>query len=155
MDPASLYAYSDISHDFAQTAHNHLLLIVVATLCVMMLSLRVAWIARDSVAAFVVGVVVMYTLTTPMCYYGIYFALLTLVRPLRSAGILMIANALMYISAGIVLTLAAHGLIRLNGAAVYVPVSIFLLATSLIWLLNVPTIVDPKVRTPATPYFSP
>jgi hypothetical protein len=145
VDPTTLYAYSDISRDFAQTAHNHVLPIVVSILCLMMVSLRVAWLARDPVAAFVIGVVVMYTLTTPMCYYGIYFALLALVRPLRSAGILLIANALMYITAGVVLTLAAQGLIRLNGAAVYAPVSVFLLATSIIWLLNVPTIGSRRI----------
>jgi hypothetical protein len=144
VDATTLYAYSDISRDFAQTAHNHLRLIVVSILGVVTLSLRMAWIARDSVAAFVIGVVVMYTLTTPMCYYGIYFVLLTLVRPLRSAGILLIANALMYASAGVVLWIAAHGFIRLNGAAVYAPVSVFLLAASIVWLFGIPTIWKPR-----------
>jgi hypothetical protein len=156
LDPETLYAYDDISRDFALTAHEHLVWIILATAGVLTLALRAAWKTEDVVAAFVSGVVVMYALTTPMGYYGTYFLLLGLVRPIRSACVFLICNVFMFVTAGAVLMLSNHGVIRLNGAAVYVPVSVLLIVMCIDWLLHVPGLrirtggaVAPE-RTPAT-----
>jgi hypothetical protein len=138
LDPESLYVYGDISRDFALTAHAHMVWIILATALVMTLALRAAWKTENVVAAFVSGIVVMYALTTPMVYYGAYFLLLGLVRPLRSASVFLICNAFMFVTAGAVLLLSEHGVIRLNGAAVYVPVSLLLIVVCIDWLLHVP-----------------
>jgi hypothetical protein len=144
LDPQTLYAYTDISNDFARTARDHILLIILATACVVALALRVAWKTDSAVAAFVCGIVVMYALTTPMGYYGTYFVLLGLVRPIRSAAVFLLCNALMFVTAGLVLTLSNHGVIRLNGAAVYVPVSILLIVVCIDWLWHVPGVFAGK-----------
>jgi len=136
LDPSTLYAYADISGDFARTAHKNLVLIILATALFLGLALRAAWYSRNAVIAFVIGIAVMYALTTPMCYYGTYFALLALVQPVRSAAVFLMSNALMYLVVGAVFALSTHGIIRLNGAAVYVPVSLLLLATLIVWLFN-------------------
>jgi hypothetical protein len=146
LDPSTLYAYGDISRDFAQTAHRHVVLIILATALLMGLALRAAWYSRNAVTAFAIGVAVMYALTTPMCYYGTYFALLALVRPVRSAAVFLITNALMYLVVGAVFALSMHGIIRLNGAAVYVPVSLLLLLTLIVWLFNVEKGVSARLR---------
>lgn len=137
LDPETLYAYGDISRDFALTAHDHLVWIILATAGVLTLALRAAWKTEDVVVAFVSGIMVMYALTTPMGYYGTYFLLLGLVRPIRSTSVFLICNAFMFVTAGAVLMLSNHGVIRLNGAAVYVPVSVLLIAVSIDWLLHV------------------
>jgi hypothetical protein len=53
LDPQTLYAYGDISRDFAFTAHDHLVWIILATACVLTLALRAAWKTEDVVVAFV------------------------------------------------------------------------------------------------------
>ena len=136
VDPSTLYAYADISRDYAETAHRHMVLIIVATALFLGLALRAARHSRNAVTALVIGVAVMYALTTPMGYYGTYFTLLALVRPIRSAAIFLMSNALMYLAAGAVYEFSIHGIIRLNGAAVYVPVSLLLLLTLIVWLLD-------------------
>jgi hypothetical protein len=146
LDPSTLYAYADISSDFAQTARKNLVLIIVATALFLGLALRAAWYSRNAVTAFVIGIAVMYALTTPMCYYGTYFALLALVQPARSAAIFLMSNALMYVVVGAVFALSAQGIIRLNGAAVYVPVSVLLLLTLIAWLFNVSKGVSVRSR---------
>jgi hypothetical protein len=138
LDPETLYAYEDISKDFALTAHAHLVGIILATAALLLLALRAAWKTENVVAAFVAGIVVMYALTTPMGYYGTYFLLLGLVRPIRSAVVFLLCNAVMFATAGAVLMLSNHGMIRLNGAAVYVPVSLLLIVVSIDWLLHMP-----------------
>ena len=136
LDPSTLYAYADISRDYAQTAHERMVPIILATALFLGLALRAAWRSRNAVTALVIGVAVMYALTTPMCYYGTYFALLALVRPARSATVFLLSNALMYLVAGAVYEFSIHGIIRLNGAAVYVPVSLLLLLTLIVWLID-------------------
>jgi hypothetical protein len=146
LDPSTLYAYADISRDYAQTAHKHLVPIILATAVFLGFALRAAWHSRNAVTALVIGIAVMYALTTPMCYYGTYFTLLALVRPVRSAAVFLMSNALMYLAAGAVYELSMHGIIRLNGAAVYVPVSLLLLLTLIVWLFNVNKAVSAHSR---------
>jgi hypothetical protein len=136
LDPSTLYAYADISRDYAETARRHWVLIILATVLFLGLALRAAWYSRNAVTAFVIGIAVMYALTTPMCYYGTYFTLLALVRPVRSAAVFLMSNALMYLVVGAVYEFSLHGIIRLNGAAIYVPVSLLLLLTLVVWLFN-------------------
>jgi hypothetical protein len=79
-----------------------------------------------------------------MGYYETYFLLLGLIRPIRSASVFLICNALMFVTAGTALMLSNHGVIRLNGAAIYVPVSLLLIVVSVDWLLHVPGL---RIRT--------
>jgi hypothetical protein len=136
LDPSTLYAYADISRDYAQTARERMVPIILATALFLGLAFRAAWQTRNAVTALAVGIAVMYALTTPMCYYGTYFVLLALVRPARSAAVFLVSSALMYLVAGAVYESSIHGIIRLNGAAVYVPVSLLLLLTLIVWLLD-------------------
>ena len=137
IDPTTLYEYSRIAADFAATGRSHLVLIVLAAVVLLSLTVVVAWRARDPATAFVAGVAMIYTFTTPSCYYGSFFVLLALVRPIQTAAVFLIASALMFVTAGIVFFLSLHGFIRLNGAAVYLPVSTLLLAVLCYWLVSV------------------
>jgi hypothetical protein len=134
VDPTTLYIYTKISADYVRTVHDHIALIVVATVVVIALSMRVAWNSRDAVTAFVAGIGTIYALTAASCYYASYFVLQALVRPTLSAVVFLIANALMYLVGGVILALSSRGLIHLNGAALYAPVSALLLTVLVIWL---------------------
>jgi hypothetical protein len=135
VNPATLYDYVAVAADFARVEHEHMLLIALVSVVVLALCCRVAWTTGNVVAAFVAGVTVIYTLTTPNCYYGSFFVLLLFVRPTRFAVAFLLATVLMYGVAGTVLALSLRGTIRLNGAAVYAPVSILLLGLLIDWLI--------------------
>ena len=60
------------------------------------------------------------------------------------ASVFLICNAFMFVTAGAVLMLTNHGVIRLNGAAVYVPVSLLLAVVCIDWLLHVSNL---QIRT--------
>jgi hypothetical protein len=125
---------------------------VVASVALLALCLRTASRSPDVTTAFVAGITVIFVLTTPVCYYAAFFVLLVLVRPARSAATLLAANLLMYGATGVVLALAAGGVIRLNGAAVFVPVSVLFAAVLIDWLLAVsrrPWPAPAAVKTPA------
>ena len=136
VDSASLYNYERIAIDVAATARAHALLIVFVTAGLLGLAVRLAWTTRDSLTAFVAGVAVVYALTTPSCYYGSIFVLLLLVRPVRTTAVFLSASMLMYMMAGAVLALSRAGTIRLNGAAVYAPVSVLLLLVLAYWFYD-------------------
>jgi hypothetical protein len=137
VNPATLYDYARIAADYATMEHEHRLLAALAIWALLLFWLRVVWNCRDATTAFIAGTVAVFVVTTPVAYYGSYFVLLVLVRPSRSATALLIANLSMYAVAGMVLLLAQRRVIILNGAAVYVPVSLLLLAVSLDWLRGV------------------
>jgi hypothetical protein len=134
VDPSTLYIYTAISADYTRTVHQHLALIVIAAVLVIGLSTRVAWRSSDVVTAFIAAIGVIFALMAASCYYASYFALQALVRPTRSAVVFLTANALMYLVGGAVLMLSSRGLIQLNGAALYAPVSALLLVVLVIWL---------------------
>jgi hypothetical protein len=136
VDPTTLYVYTAISADYVRTVHDHMVLVIIATLLVVALAMRVAWHSRDVVTAFVAGIGVIFALTTASCYYGSYFVLSALVRPTRSAVVFLVANALMYFVGGALLLLSGRGVIRLNGAALYAPVSALLLGVLVIWMFS-------------------
>jgi hypothetical protein len=136
VDPTTLYEYSRIAADFDATGKQHALFMLVAAIAVLMLSALVAWRTKSAVTAFVSGVAAIYVLSTPSCYYGSFFLLLVLVKPVRTATAFLFASAFMLVTAGAVLTLSLHGVIRLNGAAVYLPVSTLLLGILIYWLLD-------------------
>jgi hypothetical protein len=127
VDPQSLYDYARVAADFAQRGHARWPLVAVAVILLSALALRRAWRAPDPATALAAAVGLIYALFTPTCYYGSFFVLLVLVRPLSRARLLLALNAGMYLAAGAVFALSRHGLLRLNGAAVYVPVSLLLL----------------------------
>ena len=137
VDPTTLYIYTAIAADYARTAHDHMALIIIATALIVALAMLVAWHSRDVVTAFAAGIAVIFALTTASCYYGSYFVLLALVRPTRSAAVFLTANALMYLIGGALLVLSSQGLIRLNGAALYAPVSALFLGVLLVWMYSV------------------
>jgi len=134
VDPTSLYVYTRIAVDVAQTEREHLWLIILASGALIAACLRLAWKSQDLVTVYVSGVLVIMVATTPGCYYASFFVLLALVNPLRTATSFLLANLFMYLAAVAVLMLARHGIIQLNGAALYVPVSILLLVAALDWL---------------------
>jgi hypothetical protein len=137
VDATTLYEYSRVAADFAKTAHEHVVWIVLATILVCGASLRLAWATDDPVVALCAGVGIVFALTTPACYYASYFVLLALVRPLAVARTFLIASAAMFAVAGAVFFLALHGYIRLNGAAAYVPISVLLAGVLLGWMMEV------------------
>jgi hypothetical protein len=134
VDSTTLYIYTAISADYVRTVHEHVIFIIVASVLVVAFAMLIAWYSRDVVTAFVAGVGVIFALTTASCYYASYFVLQALVRPTRSAAVFLIANALMYVIGGALLLLSSRGFIRLNGAALYAPVSALLLGVLLIWM---------------------
>jgi hypothetical protein len=127
---------SAIAVDFARTAHQRIVLITLATALIVALSLRVAWYSRNAVTAFVAGVGVIFALTMASCYYGSYFVLLGLVRPIRTAVVFLIANAIIYAIGGAILVLFMHGLIHVNAAALYAPASVLLLVVFVCWIFS-------------------
>ncbi|WFU79149.1 hypothetical protein QA645_32150 [Bradyrhizobium sp. CIAT3101] len=137
VDPSSLYVYTRIATDVAKTEREHLWLIIVASLAMTTAYLRVAWLTRDIVTVFASGVAAITIMTSPGCYYASFFILLALINPLRTATSLLVANMLMYLCAVLVVMLFRHGIIELNGAALYAPVSVLLLLALLDWLWNV------------------
>jgi hypothetical protein len=136
VNPVSLYEDSPIGADFASTAQQHALPLALATLLLLATALWTAWRTRDPVVAFVSGVACIFALTTPSGYYGSFFVLLVLIRPVGSATAQLCASALMFITMGIVFAMSSQGLIRMNGSAIYMPVSLLLLATLVWWLVQ-------------------
>jgi hypothetical protein len=134
VDPSSLYVYTRIAADVAATGREHLWLIIMASAALTVACLRLVWITRDIVTVFASGVAAIMIMTTPGCYYASFFVLLALVNPLRTATSFLVANFFMYLAAVAVVLLVRHGIIQLNGAALYVPVSILLLLVLLDWL---------------------
>jgi hypothetical protein len=143
IDPTSLYNYARVGADYALRAHERAPIIFIAVAGVVGLALRVAWRHRDPVVALACGVALIYALTTPSCYYGSFFVLLGLLRPLRTAALFLAATAPMYMTHLAVTLLVLRGVIRLNGAAVYVPVSALLAIVLVAWLLGANRAADP------------
>jgi hypothetical protein len=123
-----------IAADFTRTVRHRIVLIAISTALLIGLLLRLAWYSRDAVIAFVAGVGVIFALTIASCYYGSYFVLLGLVRPTRSAAVFLVANAMMYVTGVALLALFKLGLIHVNGAALYAPVSALLLIVVVYWM---------------------
>lgn len=136
VDPESLYLYARVAADYAQQGAARWPLIAAAVAALVALSLRRGWLTADPVTALCAGIGVVYAVTAPAGYYGSFFVLLALVRPLRTARVFLAASALMFLTAAAVFILHLRGLIRLNGAAVYVPVSLLLLVVLVDWLLH-------------------
>ncbi len=134
IDPTTLYDYARVAEDFRRVGQAHLPLLLIAAVLLVTLSLRVAWRTSDPVVALASGVGVLFACVTPTGYYASFFVLLALVQPLRTARLLLLLNALAFLTAALAFALARWGIIRLNGAAVYVPVSVLLLIGLLQWL---------------------
>jgi hypothetical protein len=134
VDPTSLYDFARVAGDFAQRGHERWWLIALASGLLVALSLRRAFRATDPAVALASGVGLIFALVTPSCYYGSFFLLLALDRPLRTARVFLAASAGMFLAAVATFGLDHLGVIRLNGAAVYVPVSFLLLAVLIDWL---------------------
>jgi len=138
VNPSTLYDYVDISRDYARLLSARLWLVILVTAIFVGLTLRAAWRAPTPAAAFVLGIALVFALTAPTCYYGTFFALLPLVRPVRSTAVFLGASICCYIAAALVLALSNAGYLRLNGAAVFAPVSLFLAIALVDWLLHYP-----------------
>lgn len=151
--PSSLYELKRISADYQSLLQQRYVLIGIVSVASLAFVLRVARRAPDAAAALACGAAVIFVLTTPTCYYGSYFVLLALVRPLWSARLFLVGTLAMYTVAAAVFMLAGQGVIRLNGAAVYAPISLLLAALLLVWLTRVPTATDLSLgaRTPRDP----
>jgi hypothetical protein len=138
VNPDTLYDYVAISKDYARMQSANTWLIILVTIAFLGLAFRAAWRAPTAVDAFALGTALVFALTVPTCYYGTYFALLPLVRPLRTTAVLLSATVLCYAAGGIVLALSQAGLMRLNGTAIFTPACLFLGLAMLDWMLRYP-----------------
>ncbi|HEX4381667.1 MAG TPA: hypothetical protein VH083_01915 [Myxococcales bacterium] len=138
VNPDTLYDYVAISRDYAATLLSRLWLVVPATIAFVWLALRAAIRAEDAAAAFVLGIALIFALTAPTCYYGTYFALMPLVRPVRTAAVFLGASVLTYAVAIAVLAMSSAGWMQLNGAAVFGPASLLLGLALIDWMLHFP-----------------
>jgi hypothetical protein len=136
VDSRTLYEYPRIAADYALRGQERVGIIALAIGATVALALRAAWRARDPAVPIGCGIALVYALTTPSCYYGAFFVLLGLFRPVQTARLFLAVTAAMYLNVMVVFALAREGIIRLNGAAVYVPVSWLLLALLVEWLLR-------------------
>jgi hypothetical protein len=134
VDPTTLYDFARVASDFAQRGQERWWLIALASSLLVALSLRRAFHSSDPAVALAAGVGIIFAVVTPSCYYGSFFVLLALDRPLRTTRIFLAASAGMFLAAAATFTLDRLGVIRLNGAAVYVPVSLLLLVVLVDWL---------------------
>ncbi|HEY1536873.1 MAG TPA: glycosyltransferase 87 family protein [Polyangiaceae bacterium] len=138
VNPDTLYDYVAISRDYAATLQSRLWLVVLATAGFVAMALRAAWRAETAAAAFSLGIVLVFALTAPTGYYGTYFALLPLVRPVRTSVVFLGATSLTFSIAGAVLWMSAAGWMRLNGAAVFGPAALLLAGVLLDWMGHFP-----------------
>jgi hypothetical protein len=148
VDPSGLYEYAAIATDFARLSRERAVLIAIASAALAALALRAAWRSPDAVSAFATGVALVYAVSTVSCYYGSIFVLLVLARPLWTARLFLVATVLCYLQVGAVVALSRAGIIRLNGAAVYAPVSALLLVVLVVWLVR--AAAAPDGPAPAT-----
>jgi hypothetical protein len=137
VNPSTLYDYARVAQDYREQSAARWPLLLLASALLVFFCLRLAWRTADPVIALANGVGVLFACVTPTGYYASFFVLLALVQPLRSAKPLLVVNALAFLCAGAVFALARFGLIRLNGAAVYAPVSLLLLLALFEWLWRV------------------
>jgi hypothetical protein len=138
VNPQTLYDYVAVSKDYASLMAERAWLVVLASVAMVGFTVRAAWRAPDAVTAFALGTALVFALTAPTCYYGTFFALLPLARPVRTSVTFLMGTALCFLVGAAVIALSRAGYLTFNGAAVFGPVSLIMAIVMVDWLRTFP-----------------